>query len=261
MSLSKKIRFEVFKRDKFTCQYCGHSAPDVTLQVDHIHPVSKGGDDDLVNLVTSCRDCNVGKSNRLLDDDAAVKQRKRQLDELQERREQLEMMLEWHRSLINLESYAVDGLVELWGELVPGFKGFTDYGLRCLGKWYNKFGINEVAEAMRLAVRQYLNFESGSTIPTRDSLEKAIDYVPRICENRRRMKDKPYLSQLYYIRGILRNRLSYINKWKTIKLLEAAYQNGHDIDELREFAKQVKNWSTFRSTMEVWAMKGDGDEH
>ena len=38
-SLSKKIRFEVFKRDKFTCQYCGKTAPNVVLEVDHIEPV------------------------------------------------------------------------------------------------------------------------------------------------------------------------------------------------------------------------------
>ena len=35
-TLSKKIRFEVFKRDKFTCQYCGRMSPDVILEVDHI---------------------------------------------------------------------------------------------------------------------------------------------------------------------------------------------------------------------------------
>ena len=42
-ALSQKIRFEVFKRDSFTCQYCGRKAPDVVLQVDHIVPVAKGG--------------------------------------------------------------------------------------------------------------------------------------------------------------------------------------------------------------------------
>lgn len=53
-SLSKKKRFEVFKRDSFTCQYCGAKAPDVVLQCDHIKPVSKGGTDDILNLITSC---------------------------------------------------------------------------------------------------------------------------------------------------------------------------------------------------------------
>ena len=45
--LSKKIRFEVFKRDKFTCQYCGRMSPDVILEVDHIEPVAEGGDNEI----------------------------------------------------------------------------------------------------------------------------------------------------------------------------------------------------------------------
>ena len=51
--LSKKIRFEVFKRDNFTCQYCGRKAPDVVLEVDHIIPVAKGGKNNIMNLITS----------------------------------------------------------------------------------------------------------------------------------------------------------------------------------------------------------------
>jgi hypothetical protein len=64
--LTKRVRFEVFKRDHFTCAYCGAHPPAAILHVDHIHPVSKGGTNDLDNLVTSCSDCNLGKSNRLL---------------------------------------------------------------------------------------------------------------------------------------------------------------------------------------------------
>jgi predicted chitinase len=41
--LSKRIRFEVFKRDSFKCQYCGAVAPDVLLNVDHVRPVAGGG--------------------------------------------------------------------------------------------------------------------------------------------------------------------------------------------------------------------------
>lgn len=64
--ISKKIRFEVFKRDDFRCQYCGNRPPQTTLEVDHIDPVANGGDNSINNLVTSCFDCNRGKSDRLL---------------------------------------------------------------------------------------------------------------------------------------------------------------------------------------------------
>lgn len=60
-SLTKKIRFEVFKRDGFVCQYCGERPPSVVLEVDHLTPVSKGGTNHIDNLATSCFDCNRGK--------------------------------------------------------------------------------------------------------------------------------------------------------------------------------------------------------
>lgn len=63
---SKKLRFEIFKRDKFTCRYCGGKSPSVILEVDHIVPRSSGGNDDQMNLVTSCFSCNRGKSDRNL---------------------------------------------------------------------------------------------------------------------------------------------------------------------------------------------------
>ncbi len=62
-SLTKKIRFEVFKRDNFICQYCGKTPPNITLEIDHLIPISKGGDNDINNLIISCFDCNRGKSN------------------------------------------------------------------------------------------------------------------------------------------------------------------------------------------------------
>jgi len=66
VGLGKTVRFEVFKRDVFTCTYCGQKPPIVVLEVDHIIPVSQGGSNDLENLTTSCFDCNRGKSARSL---------------------------------------------------------------------------------------------------------------------------------------------------------------------------------------------------
>ncbi|KUF05675.1 HNH endonuclease [Leucobacter sp. G161] len=63
MAVTKRTRFEVLRRDNHTCQYCGAKAPDVTLHIDHVMPVSLGGDDKPGNLVTACKDCNSGKSS------------------------------------------------------------------------------------------------------------------------------------------------------------------------------------------------------
>jgi hypothetical protein len=64
--LTQSQRFEILKRDKFTCRYCGRKSPEVILEVDHIFPVSKGGTNDPANLVSSCYDCNRGKGADLL---------------------------------------------------------------------------------------------------------------------------------------------------------------------------------------------------
>lgn len=63
MAVSKRTRFEVLRRDNHTCRYCGQSAPDVKLTVDHVLPVALGGNDDPTNLVAACKDCNAGKSS------------------------------------------------------------------------------------------------------------------------------------------------------------------------------------------------------
>lgn len=60
------IRFRVFWRDRFTCQYCGRKAPEIVLELDHVIPVSKGGRTTMQNLVTACRECNAGKQAILL---------------------------------------------------------------------------------------------------------------------------------------------------------------------------------------------------
>lgn len=56
MAISKRLRFEVLRRDNHMCRYCGRGAPDVALTVDHVVPVALGGHSDPTNLVTACVD-------------------------------------------------------------------------------------------------------------------------------------------------------------------------------------------------------------
>lgn len=63
MTISRRLRFEILRRDGHTCRYCGAKAPDVALTVDHVIPVALGGTDDPTNLVTACAACNSGKTS------------------------------------------------------------------------------------------------------------------------------------------------------------------------------------------------------
>lgn len=70
MAVSKRLRYEVLRRDNHACRYCGASAPDAPLRVDHVTPVALGGSDAPANLVTACEPCNSGKTSST--PDAAV---------------------------------------------------------------------------------------------------------------------------------------------------------------------------------------------
>jgi hypothetical protein len=76
MAISKRLRFEILRRDNHTCRYCGRTAPEVALTVDHVVPTALGGSDEPSNLVAACGECNGGKSSvpagaPLVDDVAA----------------------------------------------------------------------------------------------------------------------------------------------------------------------------------------------
>ncbi len=63
-TVSPRLRFKVFMRDNFICQYCGKTTQDgAKLEADHIIAYSNGGETILENLRTACWTCNNGKSN------------------------------------------------------------------------------------------------------------------------------------------------------------------------------------------------------
>ena len=61
--ISKRLRYEILRRDNHACRYCGARAPAVPLVVDHVQPVALGGQTVAENLVAACKDCNSGKSS------------------------------------------------------------------------------------------------------------------------------------------------------------------------------------------------------
>jgi len=64
--MTDSLRYDILRRDNFTCQLCGSSKGEgAKLEVDHIHPVSKGGKTAPSNLRTLCRECNQGKKAKI----------------------------------------------------------------------------------------------------------------------------------------------------------------------------------------------------
>lgn len=241
-AISKKVRFEVFKRDSFTCQYCGGKAPETILHVDHINPVSKGGDNEIINLVTSCQACNLGKSDRLLTDSSSIEKQRAQLEELNERRDQLEMMLAWRDSLKELDGETLDKVVMRIQEHMTGFS-VNDHGRQSVSKWLKRFSVTEVLDAADLA-SQRLDLD-----PDSDSINAFFNSIPKICTTRRLPEAK---QRMLYARGILRNRV-HVNERLVMSLMESAVAAGLDPEELVAFTKRVSSWTEFRNEMEAIA--------
>lgn len=57
-------RRNLFKRDRYTCQYCGHQPPADQLTIDHVVPRAHGGGSTWENCVLACMDCNHAKADR-----------------------------------------------------------------------------------------------------------------------------------------------------------------------------------------------------
>lgn len=151
--ISTRKRFEVFKRDLFTCQYCGSHPPRVILHVDHIIPVSKGGKNEMDNYVTSCDTCNLGKSNISLT--SVPKSLKDKSLEIQER----ELQIKGYHDIINSKRNRIES--EAWNVATILDSNASD-GFR--KDWYNtifnfleKLDYFEVLRAMEIATDKIRN--------------------------------------------------------------------------------------------------------
>jgi len=153
-SISKKVRFDVFKRDLFACQYCGAKPPAVVLEVDHIIPVASGGNNETVNLITSCFDCNRGKgANSLgaipqsLDDRAAV---------LEEKKNQIKAYERLIKSIRRSDEKRIDEVEDAFKEVYQGYS-FSPAFRESVRKFISLMTTDDVCGAMRVACGRIIN--------------------------------------------------------------------------------------------------------
>ncbi len=258
-SLSKKIRFEVFKRDKFTCVYCGRKAPDVILEVDHIKPVAKGGDNSIANLVTSCIDCNRGKRDIPLSVNETLEKQRIQLELLQEKREQLEMLFEWKKSLDELDEYESDLFIQYIEDKIQPYTLKKHFKVEIL-KLFEKYKQDEILDAINIAAKKYLQYDYEDKLE-QNSVEEFLSKIGGVLVN----KNLPPIKQkLAYIKGICRNRFGYWDNTKGSIILnnyvKALTDYGWSDDKILEdletevmsVAKEAKHWTEWRNTLEGW---------
>lgn len=182
MPISSKLRFDIFKRDNFTCQYCGKRTPEVILEIDHVIPKSKGGSDEPENLITSCFECNRGKGAGLLE---AVLLRKDIHDEtilLAERELQLQEYNRIREKIRERENTEIKFLAEHFSNQFR----YPEYA-------QNEFPCQIVREALK-------------TMSYVDIMDY-IDYAVRKIERDQQGDDYPNVAAAKYLSGILHNKI------------------------------------------------------
>lgn len=245
VGLSVKTRFEVFKRDKFKCQYCGKSAPDVILNVDHIKPVASGGKNTMTNLITSCFDCNSGKGKRELSDDSEVSKQKAQLDDLQERRNQIDMMMQWHSGLSDMVDHEAISFIEAFEKKCNCEFINRDPSIVDVKKWLKNYSLSELLAALDASASQYLTATfSGS------NKQKVWDYIPRIARSTKTISEKPHMADVFKLTGYAKKNLYQVPSYGISASIEALYLRGASIEDMKHAINKCHYYRDFIRTVE-----------
>jgi hypothetical protein len=144
-TLSKRVRFEVFKRDGFCCTYCGATPMQSALHIDHVVAVVNGGTNDPQNLVTACADCNLGKGAVPLEKKKLSRVRVTEAD--QDHAEQIREWLAVQAEVSRAKDETLDLLVGEW-ERLCGTDGSELYSR--LPRMLEEFGYQRVLEAFSI---------------------------------------------------------------------------------------------------------------
>jgi hypothetical protein len=197
------------------------------LQVLDINPpVSKGGDNDTLNLITSCFDCNSGKKATPLSRCDEIKKQQKQLIELNEKKIQLDMLMEWKRELIQFKLSEDKTAIDYLNSRIKSMGRLNGVGEARIKNAITKFSLNEVLEAIDISIEQY--FIEGNN----ESLNNMLSKICGICYNRRH----PEAGRVKYLLGIIIKEFAPKPDMEVElkNILKRLLDQGNSIEDLRD---------------------------
>lgn len=232
-----KLRFEVLKRDGFACRYCGRRAPEVSLQVDHVHPVALGGVNDHLNLAASCAACNNGKGAVPLTETTSA-----------------ELGV-----LTPMEEYAISRARDAWAEEVPLWPSLNATDDMVLVGHVQRYGVDHVISAIEYLAKLYAR-SSGCTAFPGDLASRIFFEIGSVAayfrsHNRTR---RPSVRELYEIRATARMRLPDFDTAAANRLLESACRNCVDPGMLMAISRTTSRWDDWRGCIEQLTFDNGG---
>ena len=250
VAIGKKLRFSVFERDDFTCQYCGKNPKDhdIILNLDHAVSVKDGGDNSEDNLITSCWDCNIGKGATSV----VRKEGKRDVeDELRKADERLSQIKAMIKSKSRLKEAEVE-IERLEYDFVSCFDIFsnddgyntTSSAILSLLKKRRKGGVS--LEILCDSVEVTFNkFGEEDEIRTTD----VVKYLSAVIRTKSLEKEDPVGAEIKrqqvgaYYKAC--NEFNYVNRTMFFFFIEEL-----GVPTLESFISSSRNWSEFRELCE-----------
>jgi hypothetical protein len=239
VGLSKKLRYEVFKKDNFKCVYCGAKPSDegVILEVDHVLPVFEGGTNDIENLVTSCKKCNIGKGKTKLSDKNFSSLKKAEHDAIDEK---VDIMKAFVKSRMN-KLREIEPALEYLENTMNKWKNLREDKKErvCTEEYKNKIlilykqtSMEDLIEAIEkcevvfsnvylddLPTSSYRNFALPSNEITAHYLNSVSEYLEKKLKlkNEKKKKEKQLDNPTdcsKYLVAIIKNRTTGYGKWE-----------------------------------------------
>lgn len=176
--MKPSLRFEVFKRDAFTCRYCGKQSPEAILEVDHVLAVANGGIDEIENLVTPCYECNRGKGVRMLSDIPPESDVHEKAIAIAEQERQIAELNYWRNKQLERENEEID-LLRDYGRKYVNSEGYYGVSISTLRRYLRHMCYADLAEMMEYVI-------------CRRDLKETIKwaYFCGMCRNRIREQDE-----------------------------------------------------------------------
>jgi hypothetical protein len=219
--------------------------------------VSKGGKNDILNLITSCYDCNRGKGKHLLKDNETLKKQKEQLNQLQKKREQIEMLVQWKNELYDVENYFANNIAAMYRRNT--FNTLSIKAISIIKKAIDKTAYETVFDTFNYIMSENNNYDKMDG-------EDLAKLILKTSTFNKHLKDNPYMKDVFYLRKILINRFK-INKkdFKTLTLLKDrltnAFRSLYNKDEYNMLFEKCKElYKTSDCLQECYDILEDYDE-
>jgi TolA-binding protein len=238
----KRIKYEVFEKDAFKCQFCGTGAPNVTLQLVRIQDAQPDEEWlDTAFLSTSCKVCEKKKSGT---DEKSLNNPYMSIDELEERLQQLKMLINWRKGMLNIRKQQLNNLIIYWENKISGFETNNDQK-KYLAAHISKYSGDEIRSAMDMAVDKFIKYDEDGKLD-QSSILTAFSKIPEICQTKTEIVTAHESDGLQRIHDQLSSNIAgFFDTRRTQQWLNYARSWEVQIDDLYKMASSVKSWTEF----------------